>query len=97
MSIAARPVDKIIGALFDAQHNATGQDDSSQPDPDPVAVMGERFRTLIEELLKAHANRTDRMLVCVDDLDRCLPDRQVALLDPKQARVVSCAGTGDRG
>jgi len=81
LSIAAEPVDKIVGALFDAQHKATEQDDSSQPDPDPVAVMGERFRTLVQELLKARPNTTDRMLVCVDDLDRCLPDRQVALLE----------------
>jgi hypothetical protein len=72
---AAKPaVDEMINGLLEP-----GGDTAE--DADPVAAMAERFRELVEELLA----RTDRgggpLLVCVDDLDRCLPDHQIAMLE----------------
>lgn len=79
ISIAADPVDQLISALF----TATGmKPETDRPDADPVAVMGERFSELAGRLLATRGKSEDaRLLVCVDDLDRCLPDRQVALLE----------------
>jgi hypothetical protein len=79
LDLAADPVDRMLGAFFDAP--GAGQD-AERPDPDPVSVMGERFRQLAQKLLETKQTRPDgRLVVCVDDLDRCLPDRQVALLE----------------
>lgn len=79
LSLAADPVDRMIAGLF----AATGmQAETDRPDADPVAVMGERFSELAEKLLAAKGKAEDaRLLICIDDLDRCLPDRQVALLE----------------
>jgi hypothetical protein len=79
LSLAADPVDRMVSGLFDA---AGLKAQSDAPDPDPVSVMGERFRELAQRLLQTRKLQDDaRLLVCVDDLDRCLPDRQVALLE----------------
>jgi hypothetical protein len=79
LSLAADPVDRMVSGLFDAA-GLKAQSDS--PDPDPVSVMGERFRELAQKLLQTKQLHEDaRLLICVDDLDRCLPDRQVALLE----------------
>jgi hypothetical protein len=54
------------------------------PQQDPVSGLGESFRHLINLILEAKGyskEGADRVLVCVDDLDRCLPHRQVALLE----------------
>jgi hypothetical protein len=78
--LAAEPLDKLLLGLSggDAREGDT-------PDPDPVAVMGKRFRELVDQLTRAEqAAPGDRLIVCVDDLDRCLPDRQVALLEALQ-------------
>lgn len=48
---------------------------------DPVAGMGHAFKRVVEELLTPEEREAGgRLLICVDDLDRCMPDRQVALL-----------------
>jgi len=79
LSLAADPVDKMVTGLFEA---AGVKATSDRPDPDPVSVMGERFRDLAQILLETKQKREGaRLLVCIDDLDRCLPDRQVALLE----------------
>lgn len=79
LSLAADPVDRMIAGLFAA---AGVKVENDRPDADPVAVMGERFNELSGKLLAAKGKTADaRLLVCVDDLDRCLPDRQVALLE----------------
>lgn len=79
LSLAADPVDRMIAGLFAA---AGVEAQTDRPDPDPVAVMGERFAELADKLLQAKGKGDDaRLLICVDDLDRCLPDRQVALLE----------------
>ncbi|MBK8256551.1 MAG: hypothetical protein IPK82_28260 [Polyangiaceae bacterium] len=76
---AADPLDRLIGGLFGATALETTSD---RPDMDPVAAMGERFAELAATLLTVKGTAADaRILVCVDDLDRCLPDRQVALLE----------------
>jgi hypothetical protein len=79
LSLAADPVDKMIEGLFAAVGVDTHAD---EVDPDPVAEMGERFSELATLLLAAKGKGEDaRLLICVDDLDRCLPNRQVALLE----------------
>ncbi len=70
---AQEPMDKLVGALFDGP--------GEKVDVDPVAAMGRRFRELVEVLVPPpEAALGARLLICIDDLDRCLPDRQVALL-----------------
>ncbi len=48
--------------------------------PDPVGALGDRFRELVDEVLKGLPGEP-RLVVCVDDLDRCLPGQQVAMLE----------------
>ncbi len=89
LSMAADPVDKMVAGLFEA---AGMKGESDRPDPDPVSVMGERFRELSQALLEAKQRAPDaRLLVCIDDLDRCLPDRQVALLEAVRFLISSGA------
>lgn len=75
---AAKEAKSLLEGLFEARE----LDDDSTPDPDPVSEMGHRFAELVQQLI-THENResTARLLICVDDLDRCLPHRQVALLE----------------
>lgn len=55
---------------------------ASGPPSDPVAQMAASFRELVEAALDADQLAVGgRLLICVDDLDRCLPPRQVALLE----------------
>jgi hypothetical protein len=85
---AAQPsVDKLIDDVLT-------RDDQQQPDADadPVHEMAVRFYELVDEVL-AQENRAARpgqdqadrlgkpLLICVDDLDRCLPDHQIAMLE----------------
>jgi hypothetical protein len=52
------------------------------PPVDPVAQMASSFRELVEAALDADQQAVGgRLLICIDDLDRCLPPRQVALLE----------------
>ncbi len=67
------PVDEMIGELFDGQAEAPA-------DLDPVRDMAQRFRDLVDEYLAAF-DTTNPLVVCVDDLDRCLPDHQIAMLE----------------
>jgi len=79
LSLAADPVDRMVSGLFEA---VGVKAESERPDADPVSVMGERFRELTEKLIATKTVGADaRLIVCIDDLDRCLPDRQVALLE----------------
>jgi hypothetical protein len=48
-------------------------------DVDPVKKMAERFRDLVKDVLIESSGKP--LLVCVDDLDRCLPDHQIAMLE----------------
>lgn len=88
--LATDPLDKMLKGLFRA---ADAKEEDDMPDPDPVAVMGKRFRELVDLLTKAEQgpdrSSLARLIVCVDDLDRCLPDRQVALLEALQFLISS--------
>jgi KAP family P-loop domain len=70
---AKEPVDDLID-------RALG-DGGPQPDADadPVHEMAERFRDLVEVITPRNSGKP--LLVCVDDLDRCLPDQQIAMLE----------------
>jgi hypothetical protein len=48
----------------------------------PLDDPGDGFRDLIDRLLGTGEER--RVLICVDDLDRCTPERQVAFLEAIQ-------------
>jgi hypothetical protein len=75
---AQQPVDKLIDRALDAG------DDQSSTDADPVHEMAVRFRELVDVVLSPRnpAWESDKpLLVCVDDLDRCLPDHQIAMLE----------------
>lgn len=83
---AAESVDELLASL--AQDTA-----AAVPEPDPVAVAAEKFNDLCTAWLHSAIN-TDSgvrtVMICVDDLDRCLPDRQVALLE--SIRFISATG-----
>jgi hypothetical protein len=53
---------------------------SKDSDADPVASMAQDFRDLTQAILGDYAGVGSRLLVCIDDLDRCAPSRQMALL-----------------
>lgn len=69
------PVDSLIGKLFDPDAPASGALDA-----DPIAVMAHRFCELIDEYLRVTGSEGP-VIICVDDLDRCLPDQQIAMLE----------------
>ena len=68
------PVDDLIRELFDPA------EDLPPIDVDPVQAMAARFRELVEEYL-ATGGDDEPLVICVDDLDRCLPDHQIAMLE----------------
>jgi hypothetical protein len=68
------PVDDLIGQLFEP---AAGE---PLADFDPVDAMARRFRDLVDEYLDDE-DGAKLLVVCVDDLDRCLPDHQIAMLE----------------
>jgi hypothetical protein len=72
---ASTPVDDFLKDLFEPQASA------EPADLDPVAQMANRFRELVEEYLAVVGSNGGRLVVCVDDLDRCLPDHQIAMLE----------------
>jgi hypothetical protein len=74
---AEQPVSDLLSDLFHGEPDAR----LTSPDPDPVAVVADRFKELVElYLAKCHVGGGP-LLVCVDDLDRCLPDHQIAMLE----------------
>lgn len=81
---AAQPaVAEIIDGLLDNAANASGAD------ADPVHKMAERFKELVDAVIGGQDQDQDGardearlpLLICVDDLDRCLPDHQIAMLE----------------
>jgi hypothetical protein len=70
---AKEPVDDLIDRALG------GAGPRSEVDADPVHEMAGRFRDLVEAI--APRDSGVRLLVCVDDLDRCLPDQQIAMLE----------------
>ncbi len=75
---AAQPeIDDMIDRLL---NNATQSPDA---DADPVHEMARRFSELVGVVVGSQDQDTARLplLICVDDLDRCLPDHQIAMLE----------------
>jgi hypothetical protein len=76
---AQQPVDQLIDKALDVGN------DQSSTDADPVHEMAMRFRELVDVVLSlqnsAQVSSDKPLLVCVDDLDRCLPDHQIAMLE----------------
>jgi len=91
MEMGAGYADKLLEGLFKAIDQNNEEFKDLIPDPDPVALMGERFRELVSELISEYPEADNaRILVCIDDLDRCLPDRQVTILEA--IRFLTSAG-----
>ncbi len=59
----------------------TDKDAATNPISDPVAAMAGAFRDLVDELCPKTAIEQGMVYVFVDDIDRCMPDRQVAMLE----------------
>lgn len=76
LEAASKPIDDLITSLF-----ASGQNDKGDHDLDPVSVMGVRFRELVETYLQIMGEEGGRLVIFVDDLDRCMPDHQIAMLE----------------
>jgi KAP family P-loop domain len=74
LSAGESAADDAIKELFDGAASAPSDD------PDPVAAMAQRFRELVGEYRTLSGTST-QLVVCVDDLDRCLPDHQIAMLE----------------
>jgi hypothetical protein len=71
-----KAVDDFIKYLFDPQKSA-----DDRRDRDPIAAMAQRFAELVALYLKEKNIVYEKLIICIDDLDRCLPDHQVAMLE----------------
>jgi hypothetical protein len=76
LEAATAPIDDFIKELF----GETSRQEKTH-DRDPVAAMAERFSELVDEYIAQCPGTTQPLVVCVDDLDRCLPDHQIAMLE----------------
>jgi hypothetical protein len=72
---AQEPVDDLIALALDDD----GRNPAENSGADPVHEMAVRFRDLVDEVVSPASGKP--LLVCVDDLDRCLPDHQIAMLE----------------
>ena len=70
--------DKDLKKLLDRW--STGELDETTP-VDPVAGMADAFGHLVNALAPEQGVEKGMVFVFVDDIDRCLPDRQVAMLE----------------
>jgi len=80
--LATEPVEKLLEGLFDSL--SEDREKAKLPDPDPVYEMANRFSELVDAMIENDAKenqRAERVLVFIDDIDRCLPHTQVALLE----------------
>lgn len=73
MSKAATPVDDFIKELFDEGKTETSYDS--------VKAMADEFRKLVDQYQRLTDSQADQLVVLIDDLDRCLPDHQIAMLE----------------
>ncbi len=77
---AAQPaVDQLIDQVMKGDNQ-----ERPDADADPVHEMAERFYDLVNLVLSqaSSGGKSGKpLLVCVDDLDRCLPDHQIAMLE----------------
>ena len=73
MSSAAAPVDDFIKGLFD--------EGAAETPYDSVKAMADAFRQLVDQYQLLTDSQDRQLMVLVDDLDRCLPDHQIAILE----------------
>lgn len=73
MSGAAAPVDDFVKSLFDEEPTETPYDH--------VKAMADAFRVLVDQYQKLTDSTGHPLVILVDDLDRCLPDHQIAILE----------------
>lgn len=71
----ASMAETLLKNLFDAAEQQTSYQ------ADPVAPVGVAFKQLVDDYLASTDKAKSQVLIFVDDLDRCLPERQVALLE----------------
>lgn len=49
---------------------------------DPVSTLGETFKALVNKLISPEeSEHGNRLIICIDDLDRCPPNAQVQILE----------------
>jgi KAP family P-loop domain len=68
-------IDSLIDDLMQPKDGGSGPSTF-----DPVSEMGARFRDLVDMTL-ADVKGNPGLVICIDDLDRCLPDHQIAMLE----------------
>jgi KAP family P-loop domain len=73
MSGATKPVDDFIQELFDT--------DKTETPYDSVKAMADSFRKLVDQYQRLTNSQDHPLVILVDDLDRCLPDQQIAILE----------------
>jgi hypothetical protein len=73
MSGAAAPIDEFIKELFD--------DGKTETPYDSVKAMADAFRNLVNQYQRLTGSQDHPLVILVDDLDRCLPDHQIAILE----------------
>jgi hypothetical protein len=83
MDAAQEPIDQLIDRALE------GDNRRPDADADPVHEMAVRFRELVDVVLSQPDSSRDSatgqpgkpLLICIGDLDRCLPDHQIAMLE----------------
>jgi hypothetical protein len=73
MSGAAAPVDEFINGLF--------EEETTETPYDSVKAMADAFRVLVDQYQRLTNSTGHPLVILVDDLDRCLPDHQIAILE----------------
>lgn len=78
--VAPPPLAGVVGAAEQPITDMLDKWLSHGPDiePDPVVKMATRFAELVDKYV---GSADGQLLICIDDLDRCLPDHQVAMLE----------------
>ncbi|MGN7613603.1 P-loop NTPase fold protein [Magnetococcales bacterium HHB-1] len=72
----AQSAQRMIDRAFDADAQ---RDDLKRERQDPVERTAIEFEKLVNKIVGKNNNK--KLIICIDDLDRCLPERQVALLE----------------
>ena len=78
--VAPPPIGGVVGAAEQPIADLLDKflSHSTDIEPDPVVKMATRFAELVDRYV---GSAPGQLLICIDDLDRCLPDHQVAMLE----------------
>lgn len=74
LGLVSKTGGEFVSKLFDAK----GKTEDKRKDQDPATKMGQEFARLVEAV---RHEKTGQLLVFVDDVDRCLPEKQIGLLE----------------